>query len=100
MLQRIFSSPGGPDALDALMKYLYKGMAVSTSSSSSHGAIRTPTRQDTGTGVGFSQAMGGRPGAGDSSGAQMSVLLSWHEKVVDVAGAGCVVRVMTDRRRV
>ena len=30
----------------------------------------------------------------------MSVLLSWHEKVVEVAGLGCVVRAMTDRRMV
>lgn len=28
----------------------------------------------------------------------MSVLLSWHEKVVDIAGTGSVIRVMTDRR--
>ncbi|KAG8994383.1 hypothetical protein FRB90_000444 [Tulasnella sp. 427] len=27
-----------------------------------------------------------------------SVLLSWHEKLTDVAGTGCIVRVMTDRR--
>jgi actin related protein 2/3 complex subunit 5 len=30
----------------------------------------------------------------------MSVLLSWHEKVVEVAGLGCIGRVMTDWRRV
>jgi len=29
-----------------------------------------------------------------------SVLLSWHEKLTDVAGTGCIVRVMTDRRTV
>ena len=28
----------------------------------------------------------------------MSVLLSWHEKVVEIAGLGAVVRVMSDRR--
>ncbi|KAG8847958.1 hypothetical protein FRB96_001360 [Tulasnella sp. 330] len=27
-----------------------------------------------------------------------SVLLSWHEKLTDIAGTGCIVRVMTDRR--
>lgn len=46
-------------------------------------------------------AVGGRGTAGgESSGAAMSVLLSWHEKVVEVAGLGCVGRVMSDRRRV
>jgi actin related protein 2/3 complex subunit 5 len=49
---------------------------------------------------GFSQ-IGGRPGGGgESSGAAHAVLLSWHEKVVEVAGLGCVGRVMSDRRRV
>jgi actin related protein 2/3 complex subunit 5 len=45
--------------------------------------------------------MGGRPGAvNESAGAAMSVLLSWHEKVVEVAGQGCIVRTMTDWRKV
>ncbi len=35
---------------------------------------------------------------GESSGSAMSVLLSWHEKVVEVAGLGSIGRVMTDRR--
>jgi len=35
------------------------------------------------------------PGWGDISG---SVLLGWHEKLTDVAGVGCIVRAMTDRR--
>ncbi|KAG1447234.1 hypothetical protein G6F56_009324 [Rhizopus delemar] len=29
-----------------------------------------------------------------------SVLLTWHEKLTEVAGNGCIVRVMTDRRTV
>jgi len=29
-----------------------------------------------------------------------SVLLGWHEKLTEVAGTGCIVRVMTDRRAV
>lgn len=70
---------------------------ASTSSGSS--APRTPTRV-TPQQTGFSQ-MAGRPGAAnESAGAGMSVLLSWHEKVVDVAGLGCIGRVMTDWRRV
>jgi len=35
------------------------------------------------------------PGWGDISG---SVLLGWHEKLTEVAGVGCIVRAMTDRR--
>jgi len=37
------------------------------------------------------------PGWGDVSG---SVLLGWHEKLTEIAGTGCIVRVMTDRRTV
>ncbi|KAK7043613.1 arp2/3 complex subunit [Paramarasmius palmivorus] len=33
----------------------------------------------------------------DSNG---SVLLGWHEKLTEVAGTGCIVRTMTDRRTV
>ncbi|KAK1772987.1 Arp2/3 complex 16 kDa subunit ARPC5 [Phialemonium atrogriseum] len=96
MLQRIYSSPGGSECLDVLMKYLYKGMA---STSSSGSTPRTPTRV-TPQQTGFSQA-GGRPGgASESTGTAMSVLLSWHEKVVEVAGLGCIGRTMTDWRRV
>ncbi|EJT97198.1 arp2/3 complex 16 kda subunit [Dacryopinax primogenitus] len=29
-----------------------------------------------------------------------SVLLGWHERLTEVAGVGCIVRVMTDRRTV
>ncbi|PPQ64123.1 hypothetical protein CVT24_008734 [Panaeolus cyanescens] len=39
----------------------------------------------------------GLPGWGDISG---SVLLGWHEKLTEVAGVGCIVRTMTDRRTV
>lgn len=66
-------------------------------------APRTPTRPapaSASSGIGFSQ-ISARPGsANESTGAAMSVLLSWHEKVVEVAGLGCIGRVMTDWRRV
>lgn len=97
MLQRIYSTPEGSDILDILMSYLYKGMAVSHPEAARKGGKALGiTPQNTG---GFSQ-MGGRNAASDPTGAQMSVLLSWHEKVVDVAGQGAIVRCMTDRRRV
>ncbi|PSR77762.1 Arp2/3 complex subunit [Coniella lustricola] len=96
MLKQIYSSDGGSELLDVLMKYLYKGMASTAGANSS----RTTSRGATPQATGFSQA-GGRPGAAnESSGAAMSVLLSWHEKVVDVAGLGCIGRVMTDWRKV
>jgi len=73
-----------------------KGMSASPAAS---GTPRTPTRM-TPQQTGFSQ-ISGRPGAAnESTGAAMSVLLSWHEKVVEVAGLGCIGRVMTDWRRV
>jgi len=99
MLGRIWGSEGGSEVVDCLMKYLYKGMAASaTTSGKTFSRSSTLTPQS--TGAGFSQ-MGGRPGAqNESSGAAMSVLLSWHEKVVDIAGLGCVNRSMTDRRKV
>ncbi|RDL40803.1 Actin-related protein 2 complex subunit 5 [Venustampulla echinocandica] len=94
ILKRIFQTDGGSEALDALMKYLYKGMAASSSHSPSRSSAISPQS----TGAGFSQ-MGGRPAVASES-STMSVLLSWHEKVVDVAGLGCVGRCMTDWRKV
>jgi len=92
ILQRIYGSEGGSEILDVLMKYLYKGMG---SPSSSRGRNLTP--EPTGS---FSQITA-RPGASsDNSGASTSVLLSWHEKVVEIAGLGCIARCMTDWRKV
>lgn len=72
-------------------------------SSHSSSGLRTPSRTSssvTPQATGFSQ-ISGRPGvANESTGAAMSVLLSWHEKVVDVAGLGSIGRCMTDWRKV
>ncbi|ORX36598.1 actin-related protein 2/3 complex subunit 5 [Kockovaella imperatae] len=40
----------------------------------------------------------GMEGLGQGSDQSGSVLLTWHEKLVEVAGIGAIVRVMTDRR--
>lgn len=90
MLDRIYKGPRGTEALDVLMKYIYKGMAQTSAVPSAPKASPQPT--------GFSQihSRGGAEGGGQA----MSVLLSWHEKLVEIAGPGCIMRVMTDRRTV
>ncbi|EPE03771.1 ARP2/3 complex subunit [Ophiostoma piceae UAMH 11346] len=99
LLKRLYESDNGSELLDVLMKYLYKGMSSSAVSASS--APRTPTRVQTPQQTGGFSQVGGRPGVGnDSAGGAMSVLLSWHEKVVEVAGLGSIQRTMTDWRRV
>lgn len=70
----------------------YKGMSAHAPASGSNHAV-TPQA------TGFSQ-IGARAGGGEGGGQAMSVLLSWHEKVVEIAGLGSVVRVMSDRRTV
>ncbi|KAF2125670.1 Arp2/3 complex 16 kDa subunit ARPC5 [Dothidotthia symphoricarpi CBS 119687] len=90
ILSRVYSAPGGPEALDVLMKYIYKGMAQASPA--------TSTRNLTPQTTGFSQVHS--RGGGEGGGQAMSVLLSWHEKLVEIAGPGSIVRVMTDRRTV
>ena len=71
----------------------YKGMASSASM-----APKSPSKLP--APPGFSQIGSRSMAPTESTGAAMSVLLSWHEKVVEVAGLGCIGRVMTDCRRV
>lgn len=117
LLKRIYESDGGNECLDVLMKYMYveltysgvgkglvltllpssyKGMGSGQSDESRRTSAKV-TPQSTG---GFSQ-IGARPGASNEpASATMSVLLSWHEKLVEVAGIACICRTMTDWRRV
>lgn len=74
----------------------YKGMAASANTTTKS---RNSTITPQSTEGGFSQ-MGGRPSGHENSGAAMSVLLSWHEKAVEVAGLGSITRSMTDWRKV
>ncbi|RAH72290.1 actin-related protein 2/3 complex subunit 5 family protein [Aspergillus aculeatinus CBS 121060] len=83
---------GGAERADCLMKYLYKGMASPVSA-------QTPRKSVSPQSTGFSQIQGRNLGEG-GGGQQMSVLLSWHEKLVELVGTGSIVRVMTDRRTV
>ncbi|MCJ1462080.1 hypothetical protein MMC07_000680 [Pseudocyphellaria aurata] len=92
MLSRIYSSEGGPESLDVLMKYLYKGMSHNSQSTPASNRSLSPQP------AGFSQ-IHSRAG-GEGGGQATSVLLSWHEKLVEIAGKGSIVRVMTDRRTV
>ncbi|CAN9281887.1 unnamed protein product [Alternaria alternata] len=90
MLSRIYGAPGGTEALDVLMKYIYKGMAHATPATIKRDITPQPT--------GFSQVH--TRGGGEGGGQAMSVLLSWHEKLVEIAGPGSISRVMSDRRTV
>jgi actin related protein 2/3 complex subunit 5 len=63
------------------------------------GGPKTPSRLTPQPTPGFSQ-VGSRPGGNENLASAMSVLLSWHEKVVEVAGLGSIVRCMSDHRRV
>lgn len=111
LLNRIYGTEGGSEALDVLMKYLYGSPPETPTPSPSNMADRykgmstgsaapkSPARLTPQPSPGFSQ-VGARPGVNEPTGAGMSVLLSWHEKLVEVAGLGCVVRCMTDFRRV
>lgn len=81
----------------------YKGMShapsPTTTSNSNHNTPNPPRAPSlTPQSTGFSQVHA--RGGGEGGGQAMSVLLSWHEKVVEMAGAGAVVRTMTDRRTV
>ncbi|KAI9880229.1 MAG: hypothetical protein M1823_006751, partial [Watsoniomyces obsoletus] len=89
---------GGSALGDTLMKYIYKGMASGVG-----GSGKGMSPQGTGSGVegvgrgGFTQIQARNFGEG-GGGQVMSVLLSWHEKLVEVVGVGGIVRVMSDRR--
>ncbi|KAJ5092784.1 hypothetical protein N7456_008645 [Penicillium angulare] len=92
VLEGVCGSDGGAERADCLMKYLYKGMSASGSSGSKNVSPQV-------TGSGFSQVQARNVSEG-GGGQQMSVLLNWHEKLVELTGTGSIVRVMTDRRTV
>ncbi|KAF7506500.1 hypothetical protein GJ744_011646, partial [Endocarpon pusillum] len=71
----------------------YKGMSSQSTSTSSSKTSLSPQA------TGFSQVQARNLGEG-GGGQAMSVLLSWHEKLVEIVGVGGIVRVMCDRRTV
>lgn len=75
--------------------FRYKGMAAPAPPSGAQSPRKAISPQSTG----FSQIHARNFGEG-GGGQQMSVLLSWHEKLVELTGTGSIVRVMTDRRTV
>ncbi|KAJ5208968.1 hypothetical protein N7449_003347 [Penicillium cf. viridicatum] len=95
ILEGVCSGDGGAERADCLMKYLYKGMSSAAPGSGAQSPKKSVSPQDTG----FSQIQARNLGEG-GGGQQMSVLLSWHERLVEIAGTGSIVRVMTDRRTV
>lgn len=40
------------------------------------------------------------PSEGSQANSQCAALLSWHSKLLETAGTGCIIRVMTDHKRV
>ena len=72
-------------------------MAQSTASSST-ATTTMASRPVSSQGSGFSQIQA--RASVEGGGQAMSVLLSWHEKVIEIAGQGAIIRVMTDRRTV
>ena len=75
LLQKMYSSDGGSEVCDTLMKYLYKGMAQGCGSGC-YGTEHDSCVQ------GFTQmAWPELSAAAEGGGQSMSVLLSWHEKV-------------------
>lgn len=76
-------------------------MALSSSSSASSGSgsgSAATSRIVSPQATGFSQIQS--RASAEGGGQAMSVLLSWHEKVIEIAGQGAIIRVMTDRRTV
>ncbi|KAF8626032.1 hypothetical protein AX15_005122 [Amanita polypyramis BW_CC] len=91
-------APYGSDAaIDAKNITLQTLLSIlnSTKSTDISGAIKQLSQDDQDTLMKYLYKGMAMPGWGDISG---SVLLGWHEKLTEIAGTGCIVRTMTDRR--
>ncbi|KAJ8593739.1 ARP2/3 complex 16 kDa subunit (p16-Arc) [Rhizopogon salebrosus TDB-379] len=93
------SAPYGPHVEEAKNLTLQTVVSIlnSTKSSEISNVVKALSQDTQDTLMKYLYKGMGMPGWGDVSG---SVLLGWHEKLTEVAGTGCIVRVMTDRRTV
>ncbi|KAF9221815.1 actin-related protein ARPC5 [Gyrodon lividus] len=93
------SPPYGPSVEEAKNLALQTVVSVlnSTKATDIPNVLRSLSQDEQDTLMKYIYKGMGMPGWGDVSG---SVLLGWHEKLTEVAGTGCIVRVMTDRRTV
>ncbi|KAG1816757.1 actin-related protein 2/3 complex subunit 5 [Suillus subaureus] len=93
------STPYGPNVEEAKNLTLQTVVSIlnSTKSSEINNVVKALSQDAQDTLMKYLYKGMGMPGWGDVSG---SVLLGWHEKLTEVAGTGCIVRVMTDRRTV
>ncbi|KAG2069181.1 ARP2/3 complex 16 kDa subunit (p16-Arc) [Suillus decipiens] len=93
------STPCGPNVEEAKNLTLQTIVSIlnSTKSSEINNVLKALSQDAQDTLMKYLYKGMGMPGWGDVSG---SVLLGWHEKLTEVAGTGCIVRVMTDRRTV
>ncbi|KAF7795743.1 hypothetical protein EIP86_006910 [Pleurotus ostreatoroseus] len=92
-------APYGPNVEEARNLNLQTLVTIlnSTKATEIPGVIRSLSEDAQDTLMKYLYKGMGLPGWGDVSG---SVLLGWHEKLTEVAGTGCIVRAMTDRRLV
>ncbi|KAH8108355.1 actin-related protein ARPC5 [Phellopilus nigrolimitatus] len=92
-------APYGPNVEEAKNANLQTLLSIlgSTKATEIPGIIRALSQDAQDTLMKYLYKGMAMPGWGDVSG---SVLLGWHEKLTEIAGTGCIVRVMTDRRAV
>ncbi|KAF5329772.1 hypothetical protein D9619_009132 [Psilocybe cf. subviscida] len=93
------NAPYGPNVDDAKVITLQTLLTIlnTTKSTDITGVIKSLSLDTQDTLMKYLYKGMAMPGWGDISG---SVLLGWHEKLTEVAGVGCIVRTMTDRRAV
>ncbi|KAH9477164.1 Actin-related protein 2/3 complex subunit 5 [Psilocybe cubensis] len=91
------NAPYGPNIDDAKIITLQTLLTIlnTTKSADIPGVIKALSMDTQDTLMKYLYKGMAMPGWGDISG---SVLLGWHEKLTEVAGVGCIVRTMTDRR--